>query len=152
MVRIVLILLCLALAPPAGAQTAAPRITLDEAVTLALRENRTLRAKEFENQATRAQEITAGLRPNPVATYTADQLGKRDVDQQHIVTLGQPIELGGKRERRVTSARAATRVSEYELADVRRQVVAQVKKAFTDVLVARAVLGWPSSSSAPTSS
>ena len=105
MVRIVFILLCLALAPPAGAQTAVPRITLDEAVTLALRENRTLRAKEFENQATRAQEITAGLRPNPVATYTADQLGKRDVDQQHIVTLGQPIELGGKRERRVTSAR-----------------------------------------------
>ena len=68
MVRIILILSCLALAPAAGAQSVPPRITLDEAVTLALRENRTLRAKEFENQATRAQEITAGLRPNPVAT------------------------------------------------------------------------------------
>jgi cobalt-zinc-cadmium efflux system outer membrane protein len=147
MVRIIFILLCLALAPPSAALTPAARaqappsgLTLDTAVALALRENRTLRAKGFENQATRAQEITAGLRPNPVATYTADQLGKKDVDQQHIVTLGQPIELGGKRERRLTSARAAIRVSEYELADVRRQVIAQVKKAFTDVLVAQATL------------
>jgi outer membrane protein, heavy metal efflux system len=140
MVRMAVLLLCLALAPAARAQSPPPRITLDEAVLLALRENRTVRAKEFENQATRAQEITAGLRPNPVATYTADQLGKSSVDPQQIVTLGQPIELGGKRARRLDSARAATRVNEYELADVRRQIVAQVKKAFSDVLVARATL------------
>jgi len=143
MVRIIGMLFCLALASasgPAAAQPSTQRLTLDDAVALAVRENRTLRAKEFEYLATRAGEITAGLRPNPVATYVAEQIGLRNGDPQHTVTLGQPIELGGKRERRLESARAAIRVSEYELADIRRQVIAQVKRAFTDVLVAQATL------------
>ena len=42
------------------------RLSLDEAVSLALLENPTVRAKEFERQATAANEITPGLRPNPV--------------------------------------------------------------------------------------
>jgi len=144
-IRIVIIMLLLALAPPgalapsAGAQPP-PRVTLDEAVALALRENRSLRAKQFEHQATRAGEITAGLRPNPVGTYSADHLGARSVDREYAVSVGQPIELGGKRGRRLDSARAATRVSELELADVQRQIVAQVKRTFTDALVARATL------------
>ena len=145
MVRIIIVLLCLlpaldvgaqTLAPPG--QTVAPSVTLDEVVTLAVRENRTLRAKQFEHQATRANEITAGLRPNPVATYSSDHLGSRNVDREHAVSVGQPIELGGKRQRRLDSARAATRVSELELADTRRQLVALVKKTFTDVLVGQA--------------
>lgn len=140
MVAIIIVLFCLALAAPAGAQTPAPRVTLDDAITLALRENRTLRAKQFEHQATRAGEITAGLRPNPVGTYSTDHLGARNVDREYAVAVGQPIELGGKRERRMDSARAATRVSELELADTQRQIVAQVKRTFTEALVARSTL------------
>jgi cobalt-zinc-cadmium efflux system outer membrane protein len=147
MVRITLMLLCLALAlptgalaPPAGAQTPGAGVTLDEAVALALRENRSLRAKQFEYQATRAGEVTAGLRPNPVGTYSSDHLGARNVDREYAVSVGQPIELGGKRARRLDSARAATRVSELELADVQRQIVAQVKRTFSDAQVARATL------------
>ena len=101
MVRIAVMLLCLALAPPAGvlappagAQTPTPGVTLDEAVALALRENRALRAKQFEHQATRAGEITAGLRPNPVGTYRTYHLGSRNVDREHTVSVGQTIELG----------------------------------------------------------
>ena len=105
---------------------------------LALRHNPTLQAKEREYAATKANEITAGLRPNPTASYLADQLGSSNVDQQHTVAISQPIETGGKRQRRIESARAASRVSELELADLRRQVGAQVKKAFTDLLVAEA--------------
>src|SRR6058998_2553383 len=59
---------------------------------------------------------------------------------QHTITLAQPIETGGKRDRRLASARAATRVTTLELDDVRRQVIAQVKKAFNDVLVAQTTL------------
>jgi cobalt-zinc-cadmium efflux system outer membrane protein len=140
MVRIIVVLLCLALAPTASAQTPAPRVTLDDAVALAVRENRTLRAKQYEHQATRAGEITAGLRPNPVGTYSADHLGSRAVDQEYAASVGQPIELGGKRARRLDSARAATRVSEFELADIQRQVVAQVKRTFSDALIAQATL------------
>src|SRR5262249_31886881 len=146
MVRIIAMLFCLIVTAAAGAahaQNAPPRVTLDDAVTLAMRENRTLRAKQFEYQATRAGEITAGLRPNPTASYSAEQLGasrSSDAIPQHTVIVGQPIELAGKRGRRLDSARAAIRVSEWERADVRRQVTAQVKKAFTDVLVAQATL------------
>ena len=136
----------LVLVAPMGATAQTPssqlvtRLTRDEAVALALRENPTLRAKAQDVRATEANEITAGLRPNPTASYSAEQLGNRNVDPQHTVTLGQPIETGGKRGRRVASARAATRVAGYELDDVRRQTIAQVKKAFTDVLVAQATL------------
>jgi len=116
------------------------RLTRDEAVALALRESPTLRAKSLEVRATQANEITAGLRPNPTATYSAEQLGGRNTDPQYTIAVGQTIELGGKRDRRIASAQAASRVAGFELADVRRQVVAQVKKAFTDVLVAQATL------------
>lgn len=134
--------LVLALAPAALAQEHLARLTMDEAVALALRANPVVRAKEFEHQAVGAGEVTAGLRPNPTATYLSEQWGGGSASQvQHTFSIGQPIELGGKRERRIESARAATRVSGHELDDVRRQVVFQVKKAFTDALVAREGLG-----------
>jgi len=134
------LMLLAALAARADGQQAPSRLTLDEAVAAALQNNQTLRAKTLEFQSVKANEITAGLRPNPVASYAAEQLGARSVDPQHTVTLGQPIETGGKRSRRVDSARAATAVTAQEVEDTRRQVVLQVKKAFTDALVARATL------------
>jgi cobalt-zinc-cadmium efflux system outer membrane protein len=142
-VRAAALALLLAAAPgPAGAQAALGRLTLEDAVALAARANPVLRAKQFELQAVGANEITAGLRPNPTATYLAEQFGGGSAALvQHTFSIGQPIELGGKRQRRLESARAATRVSGHEFEDVRRQVVFQVKKAFTDALVARQELG-----------
>lgn len=143
MVRIVMLsgLLVLVVSGVARGQERIARLSLEEALGLAARENRTLRAKEFEYQATRAGEITAALRPNPTASYLTEQLPPgNDVTTQHTITLGQTIETGGKRQRRIESARAATRVSSYEVADVGRQVAFQVKKAFTDILVAQATL------------
>jgi len=116
------------------------RLTLDEAVAAAIQYNPTLRAKGLEVSSARAGETTAGLIPNPQASYSATQLGSRNQDQQHTISIGQTIETGGKRQRRVASAQAATAVTTQELADVRRQVVAQVKKAFTDALVAQATV------------
>ena len=133
-------ILTLVTAGGAGAQESRAVLTLEDAVQRAGQHNPTLRAKEREHASTRANEITAGLRPNPTASYTAEQLGSAGVSPQHTVALSQTIETGGKRRRRIESARAATRVSEFELADVRRQVIAQVKKAFTDVLTAEAAV------------
>jgi len=141
MVKLILVVaVILVSAPLAQAQTPVTRLSLDEAVALALRESPTVRAKQHEYRATQAQEITAGLRPNPTTSYTGDQLGSSSVEPQHFFALEQPIELGGKRGRRLDAARAASRVSAAELDDVRRQTVAQVKKAFTDALVAGATL------------
>ena len=136
-----IVILALFTASHAAGQETLTAVSLDEAVAVALRHNPTLRAKEYEVQSTRAGEITAGLRPNPTASYSTEQLpGGGDAVVQHTITLAQPIETGGKRDRRLASARAATRVTTLELEDVRRQVIAQVKKAFNDVLVAQATL------------
>ena len=128
---------------PAAAQERLTRLTLEEAVDLATRANPTVRAKQFEHQAVGANEITAGLRPNPTASFLAEQFGGASSasQTQYTFTVGQPIELGGKRQRRIESARAATRVTGHELEDVRRQIGFQVKKAFTDALVALEGLG-----------
>ena len=122
-----------------AAQAPLARLSLEEAVSLAASGNPTIRAKEFERQAVTANEITAGLRPNPTATFLAEQFaGASDASQvQYTFSVGQPIELGGKRQRRLDSARAATRVTGHELDDVRRQIVFLVKKAYTDALTGR---------------
>jgi cobalt-zinc-cadmium efflux system outer membrane protein len=142
--RVVIVGICAAISVASQAAIAQERITrlsLDEAVSLAIRENPTVRAKAFERQAVGANEITAGLRPNPQATFLSEQhpAGSASVPQ-YTFSVGLPIELGGKRQRRLDSARAATQVTGYELADLQRQTVFQVKKSFTDILVARDAL------------
>jgi cobalt-zinc-cadmium efflux system outer membrane protein len=121
-------------------QTPIAELTLADAVRLASRDNPTLRAKQLELRAAKANEVTAGMRPNPTASYVAEQLGGGAAEQQHTVTVSQPFELGGKRQRRLDSARAATRVTTEEIGDLQRQTILEVKKAFVDVLVAQSTL------------
>jgi cobalt-zinc-cadmium efflux system outer membrane protein len=140
MVRIVTAVCCLALLGAAGsarAQERLPALTLERALQLASETNPNLRAKQFELKAVGANEITAGLRPNPTMTFLAEQFGLAAGGPQYTVNIGQPIELGGKRQRRIDSATAQTKVTTHELADLRRQIGFQVKKTFTDILVAR---------------
>src|SRR5690242_20601536 len=80
---------------PAMAQAQLTRLTLDDAVAAAVANNAQLRAKAAEVGSVRANEITAGLIPNPQASYSATQLGSRNQDQQHTVTIGQTLETGG---------------------------------------------------------
>ena len=121
----------------AGAQDRLTQLTREEAIRIALERNATLRAKQLELQSTQANETTAALWPNPTATFLAEQFGSQG-QPQYTFSVGQPIETGGKRARRIESARAATRVTGYELEDVRRQIIFQTKKAFNDALVAQA--------------
>src|ERR1700730_2002691 len=134
MVRIIAVACCLVLlGAPArpSAQTPVSTLTLDEAMSLAGAANPTVRAKEFEVQAVGANEITAALRPNPSTFFLAEQFGSGSAHQtQYTLNVGQTIELGGKRQRRVDSAKAATKVTGFELVDLKRQVIFQVKKSF----------------------
>jgi outer membrane protein, heavy metal efflux system len=146
--RFILIILCLNIfsATICNAQDRITSLSLEEAVTLATRENFTLRAAQFEYQATRANEVTAGLIPNPSFSYLGEQLNEPSIPtaagsgQQYTVTIGQTFETGGKRQRRLDSARAATLVAGHTLTGVEQQVLFQVKKSFTDVLTAKAAL------------
>ena len=142
MIRIFCITCCLVLlgAPARASAQTLPlsSLTLAEALSLASTANPTVRAKEFEVQSVGANEITAALRPNPTANFLAEQFGSGNVAvTQYTFSVGQPIELGGKRQRRIDSAKAATKVTGFELADLKRQIAFQVQKTFTDILVAR---------------
>ncbi|PYM54969.1 MAG: hypothetical protein DMD77_21465 [Candidatus Rokuibacteriota bacterium] len=145
MFRIVIAVCCLALLGAGAAVHAQERLsslTLEQALRLASETNPNVRAKEFELKAVGAGEITAGLRPNPTANFLAEQFGGASSasQTQYTINIGQPIELGGKRQRRIDSATAQTKVTTHELADLRRQIDFQVKKTFTDILVAKDAL------------
>ncbi len=145
MFRMVIAVCCLALLGAGAAVQAQERlssITLEQALRLASETNPNVRAKEFELKAVGAGEITAGLRPNPTANFLAEQFGGASSasQTQYTINIGQPIELGGKRQRRIDSATAQTKVTTHELADLRRQIDFQVKKTFTDILVAKDAL------------
>ena len=138
---IIIVYLTMLAAAVGNAQDRITSLSLEEAISLAARENLTLRAAQFDYQATRAGEVTARLIPNPTLSYMAEQLGEPEKNKdQHTVTIGQTIETGGKRQWRLDSARAATRVAGHVLAGVRQQIVFQTKKSYTDVLTAKAAL------------
>ena len=122
----------------AMAQDPLTKVTLDDALQLALRQNPTLRAQQYSLLSTKANEVTAGLRPNPQATFLSEQhpAGNAAIPQ-YTASFGLPIELGGKRQRRIDAANAATRVSAYQLDDVRRQTILLVKTAYAGALIAR---------------
>ena len=132
-----LMLVVLLTAPRASAQARLDRVSIEDAVSLALRSNPTIVAKQAELSSVKANETTAGLRPNPSASYAAEQFGLPGSDPQHTVVVSQTIETGGKRQRRIDAARAATTVTGHHLVDVRRQTILQVKTAFVNALVAR---------------
>jgi cobalt-zinc-cadmium efflux system outer membrane protein len=118
-----------ALAAPPPAPPA--HLTKEQAVALALAENPGLLAQGQAVTSTRAGEITAGLRPNPtVANETQD----------FTAGLSWPLELGGKRRRRLASARLATSVAESDFADARRTLTLAVRQTFDAILLAKSNL------------
>ncbi|MBV8169347.1 MAG: TolC family protein [Alphaproteobacteria bacterium] len=129
---------------PRAAAPAAPvpaadvmKLSLAAALEMAARDNPTLRAKSYELSATRANETTAALSPNPFFSYGRGGFNTPRISDN--ASIGTTVELGDKRERRVDSARAATRQTAFELEDVKRQVMFQVKAAYAGVLQAKAV-------------
>ncbi len=122
------------------------RLSLDAALNMAQHDNPTLRAKTYELSATRANETTAALSPNPFFSYGRGGFNTPRISDS--ASVGTTVELGGKLERRIDSASAATRQTSFELADVRRQVFFQVKSAYAGVLQARAIRCSPARISA----
>jgi len=103
-------------------------LTLEQALELALRGNPGLRAQAATVVSTRAGEITAALRPNPTfSNGTVDFTGG----------IGWTFERGGKRWRRIDSARLATAGAEHDLQDTRRTLINSVRSTFTAALLAR---------------
>ena len=142
-----------AAAPPSAAAPApTARITLDEAIRLALQHNHALQAARSTILQSQALETTANLRPNPVLTldaqflpifqpsqFSADYL---DNNAQFDAGIGYLFERGKKRQHRVQAARDATSVVRSQVADSERQLIFNVSQQFIAVLLAESSLNF----------
>jgi len=137
-------LLCVALY---GTQARAQTLTIAEAVDEAVQHNLTLIAQRANLTVAETQLLTARLRPNPVASFSADHLDLLGTGFDETNNGGPPeiafrvdvpIERGGKRERRMDLATASKALAEAQFADAVRTLRADVTLACIDVLAARA--------------
>jgi len=137
-------LLCIALY---GTQARAQTLTIAEAVDEAVQHNLTLIAQRANLTVAETQLLTARLRPNPVASFSADHLDLLGTGFDETNNGGPPeiafrvdvpIERGGKRERRMDLATASKALAEAQFADAVRTLRADVTLACIDVLAARA--------------
>jgi cobalt-zinc-cadmium efflux system outer membrane protein len=109
--------------------------------------NPALLAGQTNVEETRANEITAGLKPNPQISFTSDQWNLFQTNpyrpfaaSQTIVEVSQLIERRRKRPLRVESAQLATSIAGTDQADAQRQLVFTLRDAFVRLLQAKSIL------------
>ncbi len=110
--------------------------------------NPTLEAARISVDESRAQEITAHLRPNPVFTGTLDQLDPFTFGPYRPLTNTLPSlslsylhERNHKRELRLESAQAGTAIAQSQAADQERNLLFNLRNSFNQALQAKAILG-----------
>ena len=136
--------------PTLSAQTTGtppPSITVGQAVDEAVQHNLGLLAERSRLSIADAAMITARLRPNPVASFSADHLdllgtGFDETNNggppEMAWRLDLPIERGGKRDARIAVALAAKSAAEADFAEAVRSLRLDVTLACIDVLAAQA--------------
>jgi outer membrane protein, heavy metal efflux system len=126
------------------------RITLDQAIDLALAHNHSLHATRTQILQSQAQEITANLRPNPtlgldsqfVPFFSPQDFSGENLDetQQFDIGISYLFERGHKRQRRLQAARDQTAVTRAQVADAERTLAFNVGQQFVSVLLAESTL------------
>src|SRR5271169_6011923 len=135
---------------PSGQVHGAVRLTLDEAIQLALEHNHNLKAARTTIQQDQALEITANLRPNPVLTADAqylpifqpNQFTGDYLDQSAEFDLGIAylFERGKKRQHRLQAAQDVTAQTTSLVTDNERTLTFNVASQFVGVQLAESTL------------
>ena len=127
------------------------RVSMADAVRLALEHNHQLRAQRLNVDLSKADEITAGLKPNPTLTSTNEnfpifspgQLFSSDNflnNQNWVESVTYLFERGGKRKNRTLVAQDTTTVASHTALDSERQLEFQTRQAFISILLAKSTL------------
>jgi cobalt-zinc-cadmium efflux system outer membrane protein len=110
-----------------------PRLTVQEALDLADKQNLDLAAARRRRAVGLAGIRIARQRPNPSASVAALR------DEPHeALFFDQPVEIGGKRGRRIDIAQQEGALTELEIAALARQVRRSTREAYYAVAYARA--------------
>jgi cobalt-zinc-cadmium efflux system outer membrane protein len=124
----------------------AKSISKDDAIRIALAYNQSLRANRINIDQSKAQEVTASLKPNPTFSTLVDTIPLfspqtiRFNSQIYSEGLSYTVERGGKREKRAVVAKDNTEVAAQAVTDNERTLRFQVAQAFINVLLAKSVL------------
>lgn len=131
-------------------QTPVARVTLDQAIDLAIQHNHSLEAARTTILENKAQEITANLRPNPVFLideqylpfFSPSAFNSDYVNQSAVFDMGLSylIERGKKRQHRLGAAQDQTAVTTATVADDERALTFNVASQFIAALLAQADL------------
>jgi cobalt-zinc-cadmium efflux system outer membrane protein len=122
------------------------KITLSQAIRLALKHNQALKAARIQIQESQANEITASLRPNPVFTYddlfvpiVPSQFTGTNLNQitEFDVGASYTFERGHKRQARMQAARDQTTVTRSVVNDDARFLTYSVAQQFISALLAK---------------
>jgi cobalt-zinc-cadmium efflux system outer membrane protein len=136
----------------ANAQQAAPvaRVDLEQAIQLAIAHNHALKAAANQIQQSQAEEITAGLRPNPVLTWDSlfiPLFSPSQFNQEYLnsitefdVGVGYTFERGHKRQARLQAAKDQTTLTRSQVQDTERTLTFSVAQQFVGVLLAKSNL------------
>jgi cobalt-zinc-cadmium efflux system outer membrane protein len=136
----------------ASAQVGAPltRLSMEDAERLALARNQAMRAQRLAVDMSKADEITAGLKPNIGVSFSADGFTPFSPGQMTVDFLKNDIsygasgsylfERGGKRNNRIIVAKSTTDVTASTVLDAERQLRFQTAQAFIAVLLAKSTL------------
>lgn len=102
----------------------------------ALLSNRELAAARLEIDRARARLRQAGLRPNPVLEFeqTTGRLTGSDGEHETTVGVALPLEIGGKRRRRIELAQVELEAAEAETADRKRRLTSEIYGAYAEAL------------------
>jgi outer membrane protein, heavy metal efflux system len=134
----------------AQSTTGPVRITLDEAVQMALQHNHNIIAARTAIDQSLAQEVTANLRPNPslfadwdyLPFFTPSSWTSQYLHDSTEADLGLSylIERGKKRQRRYQNAKDVTAQTRSQVADNERGLTFQVATLFVNVQLAESTI------------
>jgi len=126
------------------------KISLDDAIQMALQHNHSLLAARTTIQQNEAEETTANLRPNPVLLgdaqflpfFQPNQFSSDYLDNAAQFDLGISylFERGKKRQHRLQAAKDATAVTRSQVADNERSLTFNVAQQFVNVELAESTI------------
>ncbi len=136
--------------PVMAVEPPAHRYNLDSIIEQALARNPSVSLAEGHIDYSRGQQVAAGAYPNPTVTGNTGYGEVRDAGRANIreslareslteynMTVGQPLEWPSMRAARRQAAEAGVATANAGLLEARLHLIAQVKVAFSDLLLAQ---------------
>lgn len=120
-------------------------LTIEKAVSLAVKNNPELQTLRYEMDALKAAKLQSGLMPNPEFEVEAENiLGSKDFNgfnnSEITAVLSQDILLAGKISKRVKVAETNISLAEWDYETKRIEIITAVRKAFQQALAVQLLI------------